>query len=284
MEGPEAPLPPVVLDRDDLDRVIRRAVELQFHAGETAEGQSLSEEEVLRIGQEVGVDQRHLRRALGELRAEALVPAPADENRFLERRVGPGRVHASRVVPGEARDVEEKLAEHFRSGESLTRIRSRGGRSRWEPAEGFLAEIQRGVKWKGHRYDLARARAVDLAVIPLEDGYSLVTLQADLTKSRSENYFGHLGGFGSVGAASGIGFGLIVTGGWIMAAPGLLVGAAIGSFAGKKAHTGEVERLQLAIEGVLDRLESGEPLARQSQGVLGGVGIRSPLPPSRPGS
>jgi hypothetical protein len=260
--------------------VIRRAVELQFHAGEAAEGQSLSEEEVLRIGREVGVDERHLRRALGELRAESLVPIGVDETRFLDRSVGPGRVHASRVVPGEAREVEGKLAEHFRSGESLTRIRSRQGRSRWEPAEGFLAEIQRGVHWKGYRYDLARARAVDLAVVPLEDGYSLVAISADLTKSRSENYFGYLGVSGGVGAASGIGFGLIVTGGWFMAAPGLLVGAAIGAFSGKRAHAREVERLQLAIEGVLDRLESGEPLARRSQGVLGGVGIRPPLPPS----
>jgi hypothetical protein len=284
MDGPDAPRPPVLLDRDDLDRVIRRAVELQFHAGDAAEGQSLSEDEVLRIGREVGVDERHLRRALGELRAESLVPARPEANRFLDRRVGPGQARASRVVPGEAREVEAKLAEHFRSGESLTRIRSRGGRSRWEPAEGFLAEIQRGVKWKGHRYDLARAQAVDLAVVPLEDGYSLVSVSADLRGSRSENFFGYAAGFGGVGAAVGLGFGLVVTGGWLVALPGLAVGAALGSYSGTQAHAREVERLQLAMEGVLDRLESGEPLARKSQGILGASGVHPPLPPSGLGS
>ena len=271
------------LDRTDLDRVIRRAVELQFQETDAREGESVTEAEVLRIGREVGVDEKHLRRAMGELRAESLVPVPVVERPVLERYVGPGTVQASRVIPGEARVVEEKLAEHFRAGESLTRIRSRGGRSHWEPAEGFLAELQRGFRWKGYRYDLARAAAVDLTVVSLEEGFALVTISADLRKSRSENFFGHLGVSGSVGAAAGVGVGMILAGGWVVAVPGAAVGLALGGFSGRNAHRREVHRLRLALEGILDRLEAGEPLARKGQGILGAAGIQAPLPPRQGG-
>jgi hypothetical protein len=277
--GPAPPGSGEGLDRSDLDRVIRRAVELQFQEADDREGETVSEAEVLRIGREVGVDEKHLRRALGELRAESLVPVPVGERPLLERHVGPGTVQASRVVPGEAREVEAKLAEHFRAGESLTRIRSRQGRSHWEPAEGFLAELQRGFRWKGQRYDLARAAAVDLTVVSLEEGYALVIISVDLRKSRSESFFGHLGVSGGVGAAAGVGVGMIVAGGWVVALPGAVVGAVVGGVSGRNAHQKEVKRLHLAMEGILDRLETGEPLARKGQGILGAAGIRPPLPP-----
>lgn len=274
---------PPALGRGDLDRVIRRAVELQFLEGEDEEGRVLTEDEVLRIGREVGVEERHLRRALGELRADALLPAVPDEPPLVERYMGPATVRASRVVPGEAREVEEKLAEHFRAGESLTRIRSRQGRSRWEPAEGMLAELQRGLRWKGYRYDLAKARSVDLTVTPLEDGYSLVAVSADLRGARAGNVFGQgaMGGF--MGGGAGVGLGLILAGGWIVALPGALIGGGLGTWSGRSAHLKDAERIRLAIEGILDRLEAGEPLARKSKGLLGSAGLRPPLPPGRGG-
>lgn len=259
----------LVLDRGDLDRVIRRAVELQFDEGEAEDGRSLTSEEVLRIGREVGVEERHLRRALGELRAEALVPAPAGEEGPLARYAGPASATASRVVPGSVSEVERALSEHFRAAESLTRIRSRGGRSRWEPAEGVLAELHRGLfRWRGYRYDLARASAIELVVTPLEDGFSLVTMTADLRSSRAGNFFGYAGGFAAAGGGIGATLGVALAGGWPVIVPGVIAGAAIGALTGRSAHARELERVRLGMEGILDRLETGEPLARKARGLL----------------
>src|SRR5690606_8651401 len=99
---------PLPVSRADLDRVIRRAAELQLQEGGD-DGGELTEAEVLRTGREVGLEMGHLRRALGELRAESLVlTLPPDEGP-LRRLVGEGRVRVDRVVPGEAAEVEERL-------------------------------------------------------------------------------------------------------------------------------------------------------------------------------
>src|SRR5690606_25215619 len=141
---------PLPVSRADLDRVIRRAAELQLQeAGD--DGGELSEAEVLRIGREVGLDTGHLRRALGELRAESLVPTLPPDDGPLRRLVGDGRVRVDRVVPGEAAEVEERLVRWLSGAESLHAVRRRAGFSLWEPAEGFIAQIQRGMKWQGQR-------------------------------------------------------------------------------------------------------------------------------------
>ena len=144
----DEPRPSVQLTRTDLDRVIRRAVELQFEEG-TDEGGNLSEEEVLRIGGEVGLAPAHVRRALGELRAEAMVPQLPPDGGLLRKLIGAGLVRADRVVPGGAEEVEELLVGWLSGMESLTAIRRRAGISIWEPSEGFVAQLQEASNGAG---------------------------------------------------------------------------------------------------------------------------------------
>lgn len=251
------------LTRTDLDRVIRRAAELQSgELGRADEGE-LSEQEILRIGHEVGLDSGHLRRALGEVKAEALAPELPSDRGPMGRFVGPGRVQASRVVPGRAAEVEELLVQWFRQAESLHPVRRRGGRSLWEPAEGFVPTLQRGLKWRGHRYDLARAKQIELLVIELEEGYALVTITADLRNLRMEQGGGYVMGFGGVGGALGTGLGLVALSLPPVAVVGVAVlgavgGAAAGVPAGRSNYRREWTRIRLAAEGLLDRLERNE--------------------------
>jgi hypothetical protein len=255
---------PIHLNRAELDRVIRRAVELQLHEGsDEATEATLSEEEVLRIGEEVGLGVVHVRRALGELRAEALVPAlPADEGP-LGRFIGPGHVRAERAVTGSADQVEDRLVRWLTEAESLHVVRRRAGVSLLEPAEGFIAQLQRGLKWGGQRYELARARQVELSVQDLEDGFSLVTLTVDLTHIRLEQGAGSAAGFATGGAVVGSVVTMAATAFPPVAVVACGLGGAVlagagGLAIGRTTYARQCERVELAAEGLLDRLERGE--------------------------
>jgi hypothetical protein len=247
--------------REEFDRIIRRASELQFEdSGSSGPGDVVGEEELLRIGKEVGIEPRHLRRALGEVRAEALRPVPSKDEGVLARVVGPGFVRVSRVVPGPFGALEKRLEDHFAEGESLRRLRKRGDRSLWEPAGGVRAVVRRALKVGGSSYDLVRAKSLELSLVPLPEGQVLVTMTADVRSVRSGAGVGGMLGMGipaaAVGTGLGFGFGFPLIG-----IPAALVGLAGGAAIGRAHLAGESARIRIAMEGILDRLEAGEPLA-----------------------
>jgi hypothetical protein len=261
-ENVPAPRPPA-LQRQELDRVIRRAAELQFQEAERGDGaEGLSEDEVLRIGQEVGLDTGHLRRALGELRAERLTPALPDERGLMAKMVGPASVQAARAVAGTVASVSTQLHSWLRERESLTPLRERDGGSVWEPNQGFTAQIQRGINLSGRSYELARAKRLEVSIVTLEEGWVLVTLVADLSNLRTEHGLGWGIGLGLGGAGAGLGVGLAVA-----FPPVAIVGAALAAGLGGSA-TGTTlarrtfeparHRMSLALEGLLDRCERGD--------------------------
>ncbi len=248
--------------------MIRRATELQFedHLPAPA-GELLREEDVLRVGADVGLDAQHLRRALGELRAESLRPHPPLDRGPWRALIGEGYVRVSRHVPGQASEVDERLAGHLEVGESLTRIRKRGDVSLWEPQGGFVAGLQRAVGWRGFSYRLARAASVELAVSRFDEGHALVTMVADVRKLRAVAGGGWIGGVSAGGLAvagvTGAILSLPAAAFPLLLLPGALGGAALGRLGARSQLRQERDRIRLVMEGILDRLESGEPLARR---------------------
>ena len=81
---------PVRIDRAALERIIQRAAELQ--TAERDIGDSLTPDEVMALGQEVGIPGRYLQQALLEERTRVAVVAPSG---FWARAVGPGEVTRS---------------------------------------------------------------------------------------------------------------------------------------------------------------------------------------------
>lgn len=251
----------------DLERVIRRASDLQFRAG-TGEGESaLDEAEVVRIGEEVGLEPRYVRQALAEIHADSLLPAVPGESRLPARLWGPGLVRTSRVVPGDRADVEAKLEAHLEERELLKRVRHQPGRSLWEPAGGLLSTMKRAMDVGGHGYELAKAKSVDLVVQVLEPGWSLVTLTADLRKARAEAATGwHIAGLGVAISAA---VALAISGApevAVLLGSGLTGGVGLGAatWATSAQHRKRRDRMRLVLDGLLDRLELGEPLATTS--------------------
>lgn len=247
--------------REEFDRIIRRASELQSgDVGASGSSEVIHEAELLRIGREVGLDVRHLRQAVGEARAEGLRPTPPPDRPLLVRLMGPGFLPSSRVVPGEAEAVYARLAEHLQEAEGLRRVRKRSERSLWEPADGVAAALRRTLRIGGGTYALARAGAVELSVARVEEGRSLVTIIADVRKIRGGTGLAAMAGLGLVVGSVGLGLGFAV-GAPLLAIPGVIGGAGAGNFLGRHQFIKEADRIRLAMEGLLDRLEADEPLA-----------------------
>src|SRR5574341_2340411 len=81
------------IDRGALERIIRRAAEIQ--AGERDIGEGLTEPELYALGQDVGIGDRYLRQALMEERTRALVETERGPLIWL---AGPRRVAAARTI------------------------------------------------------------------------------------------------------------------------------------------------------------------------------------------
>jgi len=195
-----------LLSSAQLERVIQRAAELQT-ARESVPDR-LNDAEVMQIGEEVGLESQHVHRALLELRAESMVPVAHEERALPTRLWGTGHVSVSRVVPGDASEVQDELGGYLRSAESLRRIRDRMGLSIWEPATDVGSQLKRAFDVGGRGFELAKARRVEVTVQQLEPGRSLVTVSADLTNQRAALAGGTV--FGLAAASAGITVALVL--------------------------------------------------------------------------
>lgn len=250
----------ITLTRRDMEAVIRRAAELEARdGGQTPE---LSEEDLVRIAGEVGLSEPSVRRALAEYRALAPGGGFLAERGALARMCGPRLIRATRTVDRPADELREAIESHFLANESLRLVRRTHQASLWEPDRGVVASLLRSVDLLGRGYELAKkGQAIELRVVSLDEGTSQVTLTKDIGKERSGWFWGQ--GM-AVGAALSAVAGVLITGSpqipdlFALGAPALFAP----SLALARAGYGRtMEKMRLVLEGLLDRLEHGEPLA-----------------------
>jgi hypothetical protein len=246
----------VGLDRSALERVLTRAAELQATASDTPE--QLSEAQLVALGQEVGVSAEHIRQALAEEKTRVTVP---EEQGAVARYFGPATAIASRVVPGRPADVLAALDHWMQHEECLQMKRRFGDRITWEKRPGFIGSITRGLDVAGRGYTLSSVPEVGASVVAVDASRVLVHLDAQLAERRSR-VVGISAVIGTVAVGSGLGLVAlsIVAGGAIILGAG--IGAAVATAGGlisagnARAQRRFVARVQLALEQVLDRLES----------------------------
>ena len=243
-----------LISRGALERIIQRAAELQ--AGERDIGEGLTNQEVLALGKDVGIPERYLRQAMLE---EQTRTAPEEAARGTWAWLtGPRSVVAHRVVPGDRPAVERAINRWMIDEELLQPKRHYPDRTTWEPKGGAFASIQRALSGR-RRYSLASAGEITAQVVELEPGFCLVRLEADIRQQRTQRITGGMG----------LAFtGWVVSGALALVAPPvalaqvLLFLPGIGMTAGgaliARSHRGPIERLQVALEQVLDRLERNE--------------------------
>jgi hypothetical protein len=239
-----------LISRAALERIVQRAAELQ--TGEHDIGEGLTEEELLALGKDVGIPARYLRQALVEERTRALDEVP----RKVRSLAGPAFLTANRVVPGDRAAIEGALT-LWMENEELLRVKRRyPDRTTWEPQIGFLVSMQRGLRAGGRPYVLAHAAEIAAQVTPLEAGFCHVRLTADVRNLRRARLGGAAGlaGAGLLGTGAAAAAGIILP---FVAFP--MVGFGLAALAVLIfAHSERLEKLQVGLEQVLDRLEHGE--------------------------
>ncbi|HLB37932.1 MAG TPA: hypothetical protein VJL31_15275 [Gemmatimonadales bacterium] len=249
------------IDRGALERIVKRAAELQ--AGERDIGEGLTEQELYALGQDVGIGDRYLRQALLEEQTRAVTET---ERGLLIWLAGPRRVAAARTIPRPRPDVEPMMHDWMTEGELLQVKRRYPEQTTWEPQQGAYASLKRAFGSRGRRYVLGRAREVAGAVTAVDARTCHVQLVADVGNAFNEQVTGAavLGASGAVGTGVALAVGVMVP---VAIIPVAICGAlAVGVARRQRQRAAEAS---VALEQVLDRLEHGELDPRRAAGPAG---------------
>lgn len=247
------------LTRKEFDEVIRRAAEIAVSEPEGGDS-SLTERDLFRIAQEVGLDERHVRKALVQVRS-----SPPTGRGPATALYGPTFVAASRVVPGDREDLGRKIDEFMVAGQLLQAVRRGSSVLLYRPAVDWASQIARAASSTSRKYYVASSKRVEVRFDPVEEGRTLVEIEVEPGTRDDYMAGGIIGGLGG-GAGAGVGVGLAIA----AAGPavlGIAAGVAVGSavLGGLCWVTGSYHKRRLLevraeIEGILDRLEAGESL------------------------
>ena len=257
------------ITRQDLQLVIRRAVEL--YTSETDARERLSEAEVLRIADELGLPGRHVRQALYELPAR---PDPDAIQGWVDRWYGPPHVQGTRVVPGPPDQVLDRLEDYLVTREFLQVLRRQAGKAAFSPADDAISNVARAVRRPQRQWQIARSRRVLVDVRPMPELESHVRLELDLGEHRRRAVTGGIVGGALVGIplAAGAFFPVghlvfDIAGDAAAYAAGLAAGAgafgasvAGGVAVARSRFRARVDNARLEIASLLDRLEGGRKL------------------------
>jgi hypothetical protein len=240
---------PVRIDRAALERIIQRAAELQ--TSERDMGESLTSDEVMALGREVGIPGRYLQQALLEEQTRIVSAGPGG---VVDRLTGPSAVTAQRVVRAEREEIEPGLIRFLEQQELFCVQRHQPGRIAWEPIGGIQAAIRRATAAAGgskRPMMLARAAAT---IVALEPGYSHVTLTAVARKARTEA----IGGGAAFATAGVAGTGVLVALGAFLPVALIPAPVALGlGYLMLRRYGPIVARIHLGLERALDHLEQG---------------------------
>ena len=254
------PTPPV-LHRAALERVLQRAAELQAASTEVPE--TLSEQELIALGAEVGLSATALKQALVEERMRVVLP---EERGLLAAISGPATFVATRTVQGTPREILTKLHRMMDEGENLQEVRRFPDRVVWGPRRGFAGAIRMLTKLDGRGFPLGRADEVSAVAVAADASRVHVRLEAQLHGRRSGSaQAAALGLFG--GSATALVFVALNLMLPLAVGAGAVI-AATAAASSRNSYRRDARLAQLALEQTLDRLEFGE----SSKGKLFSLG------------
>jgi hypothetical protein len=201
------------LSRAEVDFVLRRAAEIDVSpaCGERQSSESLSEGEVVRLGEEAGLPRPAVEQALAEMRRGA--PIEPEEQGALTKALGASRVVVSRVVSAPLETVR-RAVDRFLREQLMTVRRHHGDRVEWERAQGLWPGLVRSLDFS-RRYAFALVTRVETILSAEAEGQTAVTFNIDLSDMRRER-------FGQMGMRAAMAFLLFGVGGALMA-PGSAV-------------------------------------------------------------
>jgi hypothetical protein len=281
MDSPKPPAEPGRgITRADLELVIRRAAELYTREADSDE--QLTEAEVFRIAEDLGLPSRHVRQALYEL------PTTPPAGSRIDRWYGPPIVQGTRVVPGVPGPVMDRLEEYLVTREFLQLVRRQGEKAAFTPAEDAISSVARAVRRPNRSWHIARSRRVLVEVRPMPQDESHVRLEIDLSRQRQRVVRTGIAGGIVLGLplatliavpVGGVAFDLAGGPAAALAAVSTAVtalggAAATGVAIGRARFRNRVDNARLEIAALLDRLERGGRLDPPSAPWIRGLRSR----------
>ena len=250
------------LTRRDFDRVMRRAAELAAEDPGGADD-AFSDAEVVRIGREVGLTERHVRRALEEHRRRG---GGGGVGRGLRGGLGilllRDEVVASRTIGRPRARIRRELDEFMVGGQLLQRVRRKDDMLQYRPAVDWVSRVARAASFRSRQHYIASSRLVEVGLERRSEASTLVHLRIDPGIAANYRNWWVIAGFiagpmagvpvgVSLGAPSLLGLGaVLLAGGAAFVATSLLVALLAGP--GFRRRVADV---QSEAEGVLDGLE-----------------------------
>ena len=246
------------LSRRDFDDVMRRASELAATEPGGSEGE-FTEAELVRIGREVGLADRHVRTALAEFRSGG--GRLAGRRRGVRALLSAGEVRASRTVERPRARIRMELDDFMVGGQLLQGVRRREDLLQYRPAVDWTSRVARAASSTSRQHYVAASRLVEVHLEELGPDSTQVDIVVDPGMAGNYRTGAVLGG-GLAGAAAGLGVGAglallaslpVAAAGGIAAAVAATVVVVTMVAQGFQRRLGEVH---LEVEGILDRLES----------------------------
>jgi hypothetical protein len=179
-----------MLSPREVDRVLRRAAEIDSSPGDPAREMSqsptpdlepgMTADEVVRMGVEAGLRQDAVLAALVEVRRGALFEPEAGP---LARALGPSRIVVMRVVPGPP-DPVRRAVDRFLREQLMTVRRHHGDRVEWERAQGVWPGLLRSLDFS-KRYGFSLVNHVETTIVS-EGESTAVTFHIDVSEMRRD--------------------------------------------------------------------------------------------------
>lgn len=245
------------ISRRDFDQVMRRASELAAEEPGGSEGE-FTDAELVRIGGEAGLAERHVRRALAELRTGS--GRALRERGGIRDLIAPGEVRGGRAVQRPRARVRRELDEFMVGSQLLQRVRRRDDLLQYRPAIDWASRVARAASSTSRQHYVAAARLVEARLEETADGSTQVDILVD--PGIAGGYRGRAVGGGVLGLLAGTGVAgalapVLSLG--VAAAAGVIVAGAVAFGMAVLAGRGFQRRLReihLEVEGILDGLES----------------------------
>jgi hypothetical protein len=265
----------VLLDASAVDRVLRRASDLERAAGGDDDTGSISEASLLAAAEEVGLSVVALRRSIA---LERLGPPPPSHRG--DRVLGPSQVYVEGEVGAPAGDALAEVDSWLVDGHHLRRDVLRQGHGEWSKRSDLVGVTVRAVRHATGEGRLGDCEQVSAAARETGDGSSVVRITIDRTPNRRR-----AGGGGAAiavgGTAGAIVAGVAVTPFVLLAMPvAIVAGLGVASAGKKRARETEREarRLLEAVSAGAGPTRLRVDIARRATGratALGSKALRS---------
>jgi hypothetical protein len=243
------------LTTTQVEEVLRRAIELDQRQREV-QTSSFTEEDVTRLGSEIGVSASAVRDALVQVRAESLA-RPSQRLDTFDRWFGPRWFVATRTVPGPLREVFGVVGSAFQ--QQLFRVQRNFGETVvWVGGHGLVNGLRQTFDFSGNYY-LHPAEVIVSTIMdtPGREGLVDVRLEVGMPSRRRDKIYASLCSLTALGGTSAL-MAAVVGIGSPAFMPLLAAGGLTGGFFAhllRREYHREVSWLRINVERLLDFLE-----------------------------